>query len=88
VENAADIADLRKALGIKEWNVYGVSYGTNVAQVLLRDHPEGIRSMVLDSVSPLNQNLFKEGWPASAGMYQAIFDACASQPVCAAAYPT
>jgi len=87
VENAADIADLRKALGIKEWNVYGVSYGTNVAQVLLRDHPEGIRSMVLDSVSPLNQNLFKEGWPASAGMYQAIFDACASQPVCAAAYP-
>lgn len=87
VENAADIADLRKALGIKEWNVYGVSYGTNVAQVLLRDHPEGIRSMVLDSVSPVNQNLFTQGWPAAAGMYQAIFDACADQPACAAAHP-
>ncbi|GAA1364467.1 alpha/beta hydrolase [Catellatospora chokoriensis] len=87
VENAADIADLRRALGIEQWNVYSVSYGTNVAQILLRDHPEGIRSMVLDSVSPINQNLFTEGWPAAAGMYQAIFDACAKQPACAAAYP-
>lgn len=86
-ENAADIADLRKALDVEEWNVYGVSYGTNVAQVLLRDHPEGIRSVVMDSVSPISQNLFKEGWPAAAGMYQGIFDACASQPACAAAYP-
>ena len=86
-ENAADIADLRKALRIKEWNVYGVSYGTDLAQWLLRNHPEGIRSMVLDSVSPLSQNLFKEGWAASAAMYQSIFAACASQPACAAAYP-
>ncbi|MDT7653290.1 MAG: hypothetical protein QOI36_4696, partial [Pseudonocardiales bacterium] len=36
-ENVADIADLRVALGIKEWNVYGVSYGTDLAQQLLRD---------------------------------------------------
>jgi pimeloyl-ACP methyl ester carboxylesterase len=86
-ENAADIADLRVALGIKEWNVYGVSYGTDLAQWLLRDHPDGIRSMVLDSVSPVNQNIVKEGWPAAAGMYRALFDACARQPACAAAYP-
>ena len=30
-ENAADIADLRVALGIDTWNVYGVSYGSNLA---------------------------------------------------------
>jgi pimeloyl-ACP methyl ester carboxylesterase len=45
-ENAADIADLREKLGIDQWNVYGVSYGTDLAQQLLRDHPEGIRSVV------------------------------------------
>ena len=28
-ENEADFADLRKALKIKEWNVYGLSYGTD-----------------------------------------------------------
>jgi pimeloyl-ACP methyl ester carboxylesterase len=38
-ENAADIADLRVALGIKEWNVYGVSYGTDLAQQLLLTIP-------------------------------------------------
>ncbi|MDT5348990.1 MAG: hypothetical protein QOH91_2277 [Mycobacterium sp.] len=45
-ENAADIADLRAKLGIDQWNLYGVSYGTDLAQQLLRDHPEGIRSVV------------------------------------------
>jgi pimeloyl-ACP methyl ester carboxylesterase len=28
-ENAADVADLRVALGIPSWNIYGVSYGTS-----------------------------------------------------------
>ena len=51
-ESAADFADLRKALGIAVSNVYGTSYGSYLAQTLIRDHPEGIRSVVLDSVLP------------------------------------
>ena len=53
-ENAADFADIRTVLGIPEWNVLGVSYGTDLAQMYVRDHPEGIRSIVLDSVIPVN----------------------------------
>jgi hypothetical protein len=30
-ENAADFADLRRVLGIETWNVYGYSYGTELA---------------------------------------------------------
>ncbi len=30
-ENAADFADLRHVLGIEEWNVYGYSYGSDLA---------------------------------------------------------
>lgn len=86
-ENAADIADLRVALGIGEWNVYSVSYGTDLAQWLLRDHPEGIRSVVLDSVVPIDQSIAEEWWPAAAMGYQAIFAACAAQLACAGAYP-
>jgi pimeloyl-ACP methyl ester carboxylesterase len=41
------------ALGIKEWNVYGVSYGADVALQLLRDYPEGTRSVVLDTAAVL-----------------------------------
>jgi pimeloyl-ACP methyl ester carboxylesterase len=51
-ESAADIAELRLALGIPEWNLYGISYGTRLALSTLRYHPEGIRAVVLDSVFP------------------------------------
>jgi pimeloyl-ACP methyl ester carboxylesterase len=40
-ENAAEFADLRTALAIGQWNVYGVSYGTDLALTLMREHPCG-----------------------------------------------
>lgn len=86
-ENAADIADLRVKLGIDQWNVYGVSYGTDLAQQLLRTHPEGIRSIVLDSAVPSAINIVDRWWEAPASGLAAIFAACAEQPPCAAAYP-
>jgi pimeloyl-ACP methyl ester carboxylesterase len=86
-ENSADIADLRVALGIDTWNVYGVSYGSNLALSVLRDHPQGIRSVVLDSVSPPNNNIAEAWWAAPASSFKAIFAACAAQPSCASAYP-
>lgn len=55
-ESAADIAELRKALGIEAWNLYGVSYGTRLALSVLRYHPEGVRTAVLDSVLPPEAN--------------------------------
>lgn len=85
--NAADVADLRVALGLDEWNIYGVSYGTHLALTLLRDHPDGIRSVVLDSVVPTQSNIIEGFWPGAAEGYRALFDACAAQPACAAAYP-
>jgi pimeloyl-ACP methyl ester carboxylesterase len=85
--NAADIADLRVALGIAEWNVYGVSYGSDLALQLLRDHPQGIRSVVVDSLVPPQVNAIEGFWPNAAEGYRALFDACAAQPACAAAYP-
>ena len=87
-ENAADIAELRKALGIESWNVYGVSYGSKLALIVLRDHPRGIRSVVLDSVSPPRNNIVETWWSAPASSFKAIFAACATQRTCAAAYPT
>ena len=86
-ENAADIAELRVALGIEEWNVYGVSYGSKLALTLLRNHPEGIRSVVLDSVSPPTSNIVEKWWSAPASSFAAIFAACEAQPACGAAYP-
>jgi pimeloyl-ACP methyl ester carboxylesterase len=64
VENAADVADLRTATGIDSWHVYGVSYGTDLALQLMRDHPEGISSVVLDSVAPPQNSLLTHLWGA------------------------
>ena len=86
-ESAADIADLRVAMGIERWNVYGLSYGVDLALQTLRDHPEGIRSVVLDSVPPPQANAIESGWAYAAQSFDAIFGGCAADPACAARYP-
>ena len=48
----ADLERVRAALGIEQWNVYGISYGTRVAQHYLRRFPEHARAVVLDGVVP------------------------------------
>ena len=49
---AADFVELRRALGVAAWNLYSVSYGTRLALVLIREDPEGLRSVILDSAYP------------------------------------
>jgi pimeloyl-ACP methyl ester carboxylesterase len=87
-ENAADIADLRIALGIATWNVYGVSYGSRLALTVLRDHPQGIRSVVLDSVSPPANNIVEKVVVGSGQLVQRDLRRVRDQPACAAAYRT
>jgi pimeloyl-ACP methyl ester carboxylesterase len=85
-ESAADFADLRKVLGVEAWNVYGMSYGSYLAQTLMRDHPEGIRSVVLDSVLPTTYNV-AQNWQNARDGFDNIFQACAAEPACDAAHP-
>ena len=40
------------ALGIDEWNLRGISYGSALAIETIRNHPDGLRSVLLDSVVP------------------------------------
>jgi pimeloyl-ACP methyl ester carboxylesterase len=85
-ENAADFADLRNLLGLTRWNVYGASYGSYLAQTLMRDHPEGIRSVVLDSVLPTNYTIPGNWWITRAG-FDNLFQACAAETACNVAHP-
>jgi pimeloyl-ACP methyl ester carboxylesterase len=43
---------VRKALGVAQLNLIGISYGTRVAQQYAMRHPAATRSIVLDSVVP------------------------------------
>ncbi|MGD1850662.1 MAG: alpha/beta fold hydrolase [Cyanophyceae cyanobacterium] len=87
VESAADVAMVVEALGYGEFNLYGVSYGTMLAQHVMRDHPEQLRSVVLDSVAPLDIS-FVEAVPENTDrVLRKFFEACKDSEPCNAAYP-
>ena len=86
-ENAADFADLRHVLGIETWNVYGYSYGTDLALSYLRDHPEGIRTLTIDSVVPPDIVGLTWAWGSAREGLTTIFEACAADPACGRRYP-
>ena len=86
-ESASDLNDLRLALGYEEWNLLGISYGTRLALTTMRDYPEGIRSVILDSTYPLQISLYA-GAPANFDRALTVFfDGCAADPACSEAYP-
>jgi pimeloyl-ACP methyl ester carboxylesterase len=85
--SAADLNDLRLALGYDRLNLYAVSYGTRLALTLMRDHPEAVRSAVLDSVYPLQVNLYTALAPNAERAFNVFFAGCASDPACNSSYP-
>ncbi|MFF4582420.1 alpha/beta fold hydrolase [Streptomyces sp. NPDC001373] len=87
IESAADYADLRSALGVKEWNLFGISYGTQLALTLMRLHPEGIRSVGLDGILPPSRGGSAAAWSSARQGFDGLFKACAQQPACNRRYP-
>lgn len=82
-----DIEALRVALGIPELNLYGVSYGSRVAQHYLRRYPESTRSVILDGVVPpavaLGPIIAVEAQKA----LDSIFNRCAEDAACNERFP-
>lgn len=84
---AQDVADLRRALGIPQWNLYGVSYSTKVMLTAARDRPEGIRAMILDSVLPLEVNADEEAPRNIWQVLEHVFASCEKEPALSARFP-
>jgi pimeloyl-ACP methyl ester carboxylesterase len=88
VQNAADVADIARALGYEQVNLLGVSYGSLLAQHVLRDHPEIVRAAVIDSVLPLDVSFFVGTFDTAFDAVERLLAACAADGACGAAYPT
>ncbi|HAW94079.1 MULTISPECIES: alpha/beta fold hydrolase [unclassified Arsukibacterium] len=79
VENARDVRALRRALGFDSWNVWGISYGSHLGQMLVNVDPEGIRALVLDAIVPndLGDLMRIHRWVAR--NHQNVFTECERQ---------
>jgi pimeloyl-ACP methyl ester carboxylesterase len=76
-DNVEDIEAVRNALGTDRLALYGVSYGTKVAEGYAKRYPQHVESMVLDSV------LQPDGWDFyERSSYKAVGDVLGD--ICAA----
>jgi pimeloyl-ACP methyl ester carboxylesterase len=85
--SAADLEELRQALGYGPWNLFGLSYGTRLALTSLREQPGSLRSLTLDSVYPPSVHLYAE-MPANMDrVLQKMFAGCAADASCSREVP-
>lgn len=84
---AADARDVILALGYQKTNLYGISYGTRIAQLVMRDHPEVVRSAILDSVVPIETQMLDQDSNEQDQALRILFEDCKANAACSSAYP-
>lgn len=82
----ADLEAIRTALGFETWKVYGVSYGTAVGLAYVRDHPNRIKALVLDSVYALDAPAASDVVPKMMHSLAQLSAACARDAACKARF--
>ncbi len=82
-----DLEAVRVALGYPALNLYGVSYGTRVAQHFARRYPESTRTVILDGVVPPQIALGPEIATESQQAVDRILARCADNDACNERFP-
>jgi pimeloyl-ACP methyl ester carboxylesterase len=85
--NAQDVVNLTAALGYDQINLYGISYGTYLAQRIMTNHPDRVRSVVLDSTLPVQVNKTALDVRAEEVSFLNLVKDCEADAACRAAYP-
>jgi pimeloyl-ACP methyl ester carboxylesterase len=84
---SADVDDLCHLLSYKTWDLWGSSYGTRIALTMMRDFPQNIRSVILESPLPPNVPYLQNITASFRRSLNLLFDKCAADPACKLAYP-
>ncbi len=82
-----DLEAARTALGYETLNVYGVSYGTRVAQHYTRRYPSSVRTLIIDGVAPPEVPLGPNAAVNAQRTLARLFERCESDPACADRFP-
>ena len=82
-----DLEELRRWLGYDAVNLLGGSYGSRVAQVYMRRHPDAVRTAVLLGVTAVSEPGYVNTSPNLQNALELVIRECREQPACSAAYP-
>lgn len=82
-----DLDEVRAALGYEKLNLWGVSYGTRAALVYMRQHPDRVRTAILDGVAPLSLYLPLNAPRDGQRALELLLAHCEKDAACAKAYP-
>lgn len=86
-QNALDLIYITEQLGHDQIDLYGVSYGSLLAQHITRLKPSLIRSLVIDGIVPPNQSVDARVYESRHNALEAIFSDCENDTICAESYP-
>ena len=87
VEVARDVQDLRKALRLKQIDLFGGSYGTRIEAAIQAHAPKGVRAVVQDSPWPPEADWTVGGPEAVSVSIDIVMAKCAVVAECAKRYP-
>jgi len=85
--DARDVRALRQALDLSSINLLGTSYGTRLALELMRQEPQNLRAVALDSTLAPDLDALAQTAAAAERSFKQVFSACADDPTCSAAFP-
>jgi pimeloyl-ACP methyl ester carboxylesterase len=84
---ADDLDAVRAALGYDRIDLYGTSYGGELAQYYLRQYPDHVRVAVMDGTTPLDVPVLEIMAASSQHALDLLLDRCAGDRACHATFP-
>ncbi|HYG10105.1 MAG TPA: alpha/beta fold hydrolase [Pyrinomonadaceae bacterium] len=82
-----DLDEVRAALGYKQINISGSSYGTRAALDYLKRYQSHVRTVVLQGVSPTSQVMPRDFPQHTERALNGVVDECLADGACRAAFP-
>ncbi|MCS6176140.1 alpha/beta hydrolase [Shewanella baltica] len=81
-----DFEAVRQHLGYKKLHVYGISYGTRMAQLYMRLYPAHLATVTLDGIVPMQQSVLEIGASIDRG-FDLLFKDCQETAACHTQFP-
>ena len=83
-----DLDETRAALGYEKINLHGGSYGTYAGFVYMRQHPEHVRTAILEGVTPVDAKIILPFAKGVEHSLERMFNDCATDADCSTAFPS